>query len=88
MMDDPNWNVLASFDDPSGLKNSDIQKDIDEIMYLRNRRDLGTKEFACKYILGGLEHLFFLKVFENTYNYFHFFYPWLSMEPLCRVRLG
>ena len=49
MMDDPNWNVLASFDDPSGLKNSDIQKDIDEIMYLRNRRDLGTKEFACKY---------------------------------------
>ena len=50
MMDAPNWNILASFDDPSGLKSSDIQKDIDENMYLRNKGVCETKEFACKYI--------------------------------------
>ena len=47
-MEGPNWNVVACFDDPSGLNNSNIKKDIDEYMYLRNNCVVGTKVFACK----------------------------------------
>ena len=55
MMDGLKWNVLASFDDKFGVTNSDIQKDIDKNMYLRNYLLANILYFF--YVLGLIQIL-------------------------------